>query len=256
MRKSKATKRARAQQLIYDAMEALDDFDDTPLLLCRQALQIYPDCVDALSMLAQLESLTVSEYVARLQLAVEAGRRDLGKRHYNACVGAFWGIHETRPYMRAMALLAEGFLDLGTTAAVDEAIAIHEQMLILNPDDNQGVRTYLLASYLRRKWYLDARDLLYQYAGDPSATTAWARVLLAHATEGEASATQALANARRCNPHVERLLGGKGRRPQRQVGSYVPGDEAEGKSCALILWDAWRAHPKATAWIRAIASGG
>jgi len=48
--------------------------------------------------------------------------------------------------MRAMAILSNALIEWGTTEALEEAIKIHEEMLTLNPNDNQGVRDWLASS--------------------------------------------------------------------------------------------------------------
>ena len=78
--------------------------------------------------------------------------------------------------MRAKLGLAEC---LWATGRRDEAVAHLQEMLRLNPNDNQGVR-YTLASWL----LLTDRDddlerLLGQYPDEDSATWAYTRVLLA-----------------------------------------------------------------------------
>lgn len=54
--------------------------------------------------------------------------------------GGFWGILESRPYMRALYGLG---LTLWRQGRIADAISIFERMLKLNPNDNQGVR-YLM----------------------------------------------------------------------------------------------------------------
>jgi tetratricopeptide (TPR) repeat protein len=57
-----------------------------------------------------------------------------------------WGVLENRPYLRALANLALVLADQKKWA---EAIAIHKQLLELNPGDNQGVRWLIGMEYLR-----------------------------------------------------------------------------------------------------------
>jgi pentatricopeptide repeat protein len=51
--------------------------------------------------------------------------------------GNFWLLIETRPYMRALFSLAENHRAAGD---MDEAFRVYQEMLRLNPADNQGVR--------------------------------------------------------------------------------------------------------------------
>lgn len=244
-------KRDQAQEIMWNAMEAISHGDAVKAeMMCRSALDIYPDCVDALMMLAEIECEYTKDFVERLRESVEAGRRDLGTAYFNDDRGAFWGLIETRPFMRAMAQLGFALRDWGTPENVDEAIAIFEEMLDLNPDDNQGVRDALAFSYLARKRYADASQLFDRYPEDWLAAPAWAKVLLAFAIEGEDSATARLAEARQRNPHIEAYLTGRKRRPRTRPAMYSPGDVSEAVYCADIQWEAWKAHPKAKKWLK------
>ncbi|MCL0058808.1 tetratricopeptide repeat protein [Dehalococcoidia bacterium] len=76
--------------------------------------------------------------------------------------GEFWGMLESRPYMRA-------FHGLGLTARkqgrFEEAISIFRQMLKLNPNDNQGVR-YLMGSLYHQLGNLEEAGRWYERNGN------------------------------------------------------------------------------------------
>ncbi len=144
-RGKKGRDREAAQALCYEAMEAGGDARAADL--CRQALEIDPDSCDALTMLAQVEAGTAGDLIDRLQGAVEAGERSLGTKAFAADRGHFWGLLETRPYMRARAWLADELRGVGR---LDEAVAHWRAMLDLNPADNQGVRYPLLGALMTR----------------------------------------------------------------------------------------------------------
>ncbi|MCC5830771.1 MAG: tetratricopeptide repeat protein [Phycisphaeraceae bacterium] len=240
--------RDEAQELVYSAMESGDERKAAKF--CRRALEIYPDCVDALSLLADLECDVLKDYVPAKRKAVEAGRRDLGEDYIQRMKGEFWLDIDTRPYMRALAGLADALLQWGQPEHIDEAIGIYEQMLELNPNDNQGVRDPLAACYLQRMRYHDAAELLKRYEDDWMAVASWARVLLAYATGDEDEAAMLLKEAREQNPHVELYLTGKKRRPRTRPGSYSPGEDTEAVFCADTLWEAWKKHPEAKRWVK------
>lgn len=242
--------RERAQELMWTAMDCEDD--KQAAALCRQALAIYPDCVDAISMLADLESRVVRDYIAAMREAVAAGRRDLGPKFFKEWKGMFWGMMESRPLMRAMAGLAEALAGTTAPASVDEAIAIEEEMLSLNPNDNQGIRGPLVGHYLERKRYGDAENLLEKYKGDGMAVSLWARVLLAFLDDDEAKTLAAVKIARKQNKYVWEYLSGHTRRPRGMPDFYSPGDEAEAVICTDILWRAWRSHAKALRWLKGL----
>lgn len=244
------SRRDEAQELMWDAMDCIYKDEKQASRLCRKALEVYPDCIDALTMLAEIETETVHDFVERMREAVDAGRRDLGPKFFKENKGYFWGVIETRPFMRAFAMLANALIEWGTPGAVDEAIQIHKEMLELNPNDNQGVRDWLAACLLARKRYDDAAALFKRYPEDWLAAPAWAQVLLTYVAEGEARATQMLNEARARNRHVEQYLTGAKRKPRTKAGAYSPGDETEAVYCAEMLSAAWKAHPKAKQWLK------
>jgi len=138
------SKAHQAQEIAYDAMECMYRDEEKAASLCRKALSIYPDCVDALAMLAEIESETVKDYIESMDKAVKAGRKYLGKDYFEQECGNFWGLLETRPFMRAMAQLGHGYMQLGKKG-YSQAIEVFEEMLELNPNDNQGIRDTCLA---------------------------------------------------------------------------------------------------------------
>ena len=132
---------SRAQAVVYQAVEIQDS--QKRLELAKQALAISPDCADAYVLLAEAAS-SRKEALELYRKAVEAGERALGPEVFEEAVGDFWGLLETRPYMRAKLGLAD---TLWTSGRRVEAVEQLQDMLRLNPDDNQGVR-YTLASWL------------------------------------------------------------------------------------------------------------
>ena len=115
------------------------------ITLARQALEISPDCADAYVVLAET-ARTEPEALEYYTKGVAAGERALGSRTFREDVGHFWGLLHTRPYMRARMGLAQALADMGRP---EEAIRHWQEMLRLNPGDNQGVRHGLLSRLLQ-----------------------------------------------------------------------------------------------------------
>jgi tetratricopeptide (TPR) repeat protein len=123
-----------AQELMYEAFEARGP---RCVALALQALVISPNCADAYVLLADETASSNEEARALLEEGVAAGERALGPQPFEEDVGYFWGILETRPYMRARAALAETLWALDRR---EEAVEHHRELLRLNPNDNQGLR--------------------------------------------------------------------------------------------------------------------
>ena len=136
---------SEAQELVYEAWERSRKQDR--IRLAEKALEISPDCADAYNLLAEEKAESVEEAQSYFEKGVEAGERALGETTFEEDVGHFWGLLETRPYMRARAGLAQCLWILGEK---EEAIGHYEDMLRLNPTDNQGIRHILLEHLLKR----------------------------------------------------------------------------------------------------------
>jgi hypothetical protein len=104
------TPRGRAEGLLTQAFEA--DAPHRRADLARQALVAWPDCADAYVLLAENAS-SRKEALALYRQGVEAGERALGPDAYRLAAGRFWGVVETRPYMRAKLGLAHALWAAG-----------------------------------------------------------------------------------------------------------------------------------------------
>lgn len=222
-----------AQELVYQALEATGP---RRIRLARQALARSPDCADAYVLLA--EATNDPQQAKRFyEQGMEAGMRALGPEPFAEDVGHFWGIVETRGYMRARQGLAEVLWVLGEREA---AIGHAQELLRLNPMDNQGTR-YLLAEWLLAVGDDDTlAQLLRAYPDDGTATWAYTTALLRFRQHGPgAVATRALKAALKTNPYVPFYLFGLWELPE-ELPDYVGmGDENEAVSYvadALANW--------------------
>src|SRR5215211_7843795 len=118
----------RAQDLIYEAFET--ESSRKRVQLAKKALKVSPDCADAYVLLAEEDAGSLEEARELYQKGVEAGERALGRETFEEEAGHFWGILETRPYMRARQGLAVCLWELGER---EEAIEHYQEMLDLNP---------------------------------------------------------------------------------------------------------------------------
>ena len=133
---------------------------------------------------------------------------------------------------------------------IDDAITHYEALLELNPNDNQGLRYFLLAHYLARGDLDGARRLFDQYDDEGSAAFQWSRILERHISGDEAKAVTLLAEARKDNAFVEPYLTGKKRLPRSLPDYYSPGDESEAMHVAVNLRPAWMGHRASLAWLK------
>jgi len=232
----------QAQDLCY---QAFDCPGRRAVQLARQALTICPDCADAYVILAEY-SHTSEKSLDLYAQGVAAGARSLGQKIFEEEAGHFYGMVSTRPYMRARCGLAHL---LARQGRLDEAVDHFQEMLRLNPDDNQGVRYTLMPLLLRRNRDVEAARLLKAF-DEPTAVWRYAKALLAFRLSGRsATACAELREAIRQNPHVVEWLLSDEEIPQ--PSSYALGSPEEAAVCAEELRPAFQASPGALDWLKA-----
>lgn len=232
-----------AQEVIYQALETTGE---RRLVLALKALTISADCADAYVL--QAEVATDLGTARRLyEQGMAAGERALGPQTFRTHVGHFWGLTETRPYMRARQGLAVVLWRLGERRA---AAAHLQDMVRLNPNDNQGLR-YDLASWLIVLGDDPALEQLFAaYPDEASAQWAYTRALHVYRQHGATpAATKALRAALRMNPHVPVFLLGVKPFPTNTPGYDRLGDEHEAVVYLREAVDAWLETPGAVEWL-------
>jgi tetratricopeptide (TPR) repeat protein len=235
--------REAAQALAYEAMDARGRRRRS---LARQALDLWPECVDALSVLADDETDLESAIVA-FERAVAAGEKELGPDFFAHNKGHFWGLIETRPYMRARMSLAQC---LWLDGRHDEAIAHYRQLIELNPDDNQGVRTMLTPALIEIGELEAAEELLMRYKETYSAAWHYTWALLTFLRHGRGQlASRRLTEAFKFNPHLPDLLLERTPHPDEPPLYYKPKEPSEANTAFFSINRTWKKHPEAIDWL-------
>jgi len=211
-----------AQEIMYEAWEA--GSKRARISLARQALKVSDLCADAYVLLAEEAAKTIVEARDYYELGVAAGKKAIGPEAFEHDVGHFWGLLETRPYMRARCGLAHCLWDLGERKEAAQHLL---DQLRLNPNDNQGLR-YILMSWLLA---LDDDQELEKTLDDYQEASAWAtysRALLLFKRHGpSASANKALEEAVKNNSHVADFLLRAKPMPRTLPEYYSPGSKEE-----------------------------
>ena len=233
-----------AQELMYEAWETPQK--QRRISLAKQALAISTDCADAFVLLGREDVKTPEEAIAYYREGVNAGERALGKKAFKEDVGYFWGLLETRPYMRARHHLA---LALWKAGAHEEAITHYQDMLRLNPGDNQGVRYLLLTNLLFMGKDKEAAKLHKAY-DDGLADWAWSKALLLFRTKGDSpESRKALTRAVETNKHVSAYLLGRKKLPKTTSGYVSLGDPSEAVAYVENALEAWQVAQGSLKWV-------
>jgi tetratricopeptide (TPR) repeat protein len=242
--KAEPSRLDQARELAAQAAQAHDP--RRSIALAKQALAASPDCAEAYYLLAD-HARTRKEALGLFEQAVAAAGRVLGPEIFVEGEGHFWGLLETRPYMRARLALAEALWSAGRRAEAAEHLA---EMLRLNPGDNQGVR-YILASWLLSLDRLDDLEGLLDRFDEDSATWVYTRTLASFRRSGDSPASKKhLQAAKKSNKYVPAYLLGRKTLPAEQPPFYSPGDENDAIIYVSGHLAAWKSTPGAIAWLR------
>ncbi len=237
--------RERAQDLAYRAYEAGDL--EQALGLVEQALELDPECVEALTVEAVLSSEDVGELIPRLERAAAIGEKVLGQEFFSEAKGDFWSLVEARPYGRCIKQLAEVLWNVGRRL---DAVAHYERLMDLDPENHLGNGVLLLGDYLavgevQRSW-----DLLEKIDDGEAAVFNWSWVLLLLMVGDQDGAREALDHALDLNSYVAPLLIGLGGDEEPLTDpTYAIGSREEAIYCLQVLGEAWTGHLSAHWWL-------
>lgn len=240
---NKNDKKSRSRDLVFDAYE---ESISKGKKLVKQALELDPNNADAYNYLAEIET-DIDKALKQYEKAVESGEKTLGKKFLKEEKGYFWGILESRPYMRAKAGLADC---LYAKNEINKAIEIYEEMLELNPNDNQGIRYILSTLLLEKKDLTKFENFIKTYPDEDSA--AWNYNIALYnfiKSKQTIKSEKTLLQAYQSNKFVIDYMLGIKELPREQPEYIGLGDENEAVSYIYSAWTVWKETKGAFDWI-------
>ncbi len=129
----------------------------------KKALELDEYCTDAEMLIADIQcGDDFEKFKKKLEKIISKTEKHLREEGYfdDDCRGEFWGILETRPYMRAR---YEHLKLLVSAGKIKKAKEECEDMLCLNKSDNLGVRYILMGIYAHFEDELSAMRLYREY---------------------------------------------------------------------------------------------
>lgn len=238
----------KAEDLVFEAWELPAG---QGIKNAKKALQLDPDCIAAYEFLASVQRDLISAKVYYSK-GVETGRRLFGGDFLAENKGAFWGLHETRPFMRCMFQYSDCLYAEGKVRAAKDIL---EEMIELNPNDNQGVRDVLMLYLIELHEYEKFEKYSRQYKNDTMASHLFNKALYSYIRYGKGGvATRALNKAKERNPYViPKLLAPFYDGPIPEY--YGIGDNNEAIHYILIAHETWWKIGGAIAWLRETVQG-
>jgi len=160
-----------------------------------------------------------------------------------------WIILENRPFLRAFHALGLAYLERGR---IGDALEIFENILAMNPGDNQGVRALVVDCHFRQGHPERVLETCGRYPGDGMEQLMYGRALALYQLRRQVEADEALAEAVQWLPLVARELAKK--RHPRPWGLDPARITVGGADQAYYYWEDqgqhWKNTPGAITWVR------
>ncbi len=163
-------------------------------------------------------------------------------------LGQMWLNPEIRPYMVLRARRAQINFEKGL---IDPAIKELQELIELNPNDNQANR-YPLVNYLiiKQRWS-EVEGLLNLYE-ERSTFMLAAQALMLFAQSGDSKESKQIKRQlKKSNKHLEKYLTGQSKIPKQVPQAYQSGDKSEALTYINLAGkETWRAVDGALFWLR------
>ena len=213
-----------------DAYEILEEAQNAKtekeaIKLAKKAYEKSRECFDAILFQCDLEE----NGIKRMKLLVEGlefEKNRLKKEKYfdKENIGHFYGIFETRPYIRGLVIKAEYLLEEGK---LRQAESVCKEVLKLNKNDNMGARYLLMAIYATLE---EEKDMLklYQKYPEESLEMIFPLFALYYKLGNDMKAKEYLNRVDKCNSNFVKFFKGTIKESKEvNLGYYSRGDSSE-----------------------------
>lgn len=154
----------------YDLLEMAEKAETEleAIKYAKKALALDPDLLDADLLIVQRKNREFEPLQKQLEKLLKKGEKQLQKCNISIQddAGDFYGLLETRPYMRVYYSYVQTLIIQSKFRKATEAC---EELLRLNPNDNLGIRYHLMALYATLEEQEALEKLYKKYNKDYSA---------------------------------------------------------------------------------------
>ena len=219
----------------------------------RAVLAQMPDHLDALHHLALvLSKRDLADQALDLwEQAIRIGHKAFPQDFEPGKDRLEWGWLENRPFLRCLHGLA---LAKYHEDKAEEALSLFQELLALNPNDNQGARAMAVEALFELGRFADALKITEQYIDDVMPETLYGRALALFKLSRKREATAALKKAVKYLPLVRKELLKMKHRPPRTASPDVV--TFGGTDQAYYYWEHsgnfWEEDYEALEWLRAV----
>lgn len=158
----KFIKEEQSDDLLFEAYD--EPIKSRAIRLAKQALEINPDNIDAENFITKFETNTIKK-LGKYKETLDKEQAKLEKEDLfnKENIGIFWGLIETRPYMRTKHCYMLTLMELGRYT---EAIKQGEELLKLCKSDNQGIRYLIMGLYAVLERFEECEKIYNKYSDD------------------------------------------------------------------------------------------
>lgn len=213
-----------------DAYEILEEAQNAKtkkeaIKLAKKAYEKSSECFDAVLFQCDLEENGIKRRKL-LDNGLETEKNRLTKEKYfdKENIGHFYGIFETRPYIRGLVIKAEYLLEEGK---LRQAKSICKEVLRLNENDNMGARYLLMAIFATLE---EENEILKLYKKYPEENLEMLFPLFAlyYKIGNDKKALEYLNRVNKCNSNFVKFFNGTIKKSNKvESGYYSRGDSSE-----------------------------
>lgn len=178
------------------------------LTYAKKALKFNKNNVDAQQLVAEITAESDDDLQKKYEKLIKKVEKQLTAEEYfdEDSIGSFWGIFETRPYMRLRASYIEHLIHMGKRR---KAIVECEDLIRLSENDNLGTRFKLMHLYAYYEDELSAMKLYKKYGGYDHTMMLLPLILLYYRLDDYKNAKKYLMKLCEVNPEAEDFFSGK-----------------------------------------------
>lgn len=212
-----------AYEILEKAQEAENVRD--AIKLAKKAYEKSSECFEAILFQCDFEENGIKR-MKLLEKGLEFEKNRLIKKKYfdKENIGHFYGIFETRPYIKGLVYKAEYLFDEGK---IRQGIGVCKEVLRLNKSDNLGARYLLLAAYSLLE---EEKELLNLYKKYPEENleTLFPLFALYYKLNDEKKAKKYFDRINKCNSNFVKYFNGTIKENKDvDYGCYIRGDSSE-----------------------------
>ncbi len=221
-------KKEQSDDLLFEAYD--EPVKTKAIKLAKRALEINPNNIDAENFITKYETNTIKR-LKKYEETLNKEKNSLEKENLfnEENIGIFWGLIETRPYMRTKHCYMLTLMELGRYT---EAIKQGEELLELCESDNLGIRYLIIGLYTVLEKFGKAKEIYNKYL-DNSTFMLFPLSIMYYKEGNYRKCKKVLKQLRENNEYLLNYLTGRKKFTKAKVedieinGTYSWGSEAE-----------------------------